>query len=150
MEASIEFSYLAGWKLQRSTRSRSRTPPRRPEEDSSGDRRGRDVTRDENLKKPRFLLGRIQVAEKFSVGETVRIKTENPEDVKRVPAYIKGKVGTVHKVRGRIINPRDHHDRPPVYSIVFAANDLFPGTTGSDSVIVEVFEDWMIPNRRET
>lgn len=87
--------------------------------------------------------------EKFSVGETVRIKTENPGDVKRVPAYIRGKVGTVHKVRGRISNPRDHRDeRPPIYAVAFSVNELFPPTSKSDSVIVDVFEDWMMANGR--
>ena len=86
------------------------------------------------------------MADKFSVGERVKIQTENPGDLKRVPKYIRGKIGIVQKVRGRIINPRDHRDeRPTLYSVVFSSDELFPQMSRKDKVIVDVFEDWMIP-----
>lgn len=85
------------------------------------------------------------MAEKFSVGARVRIKTENPGDVKRVPKYIKGKVGIVQKIHGRIVNLRDHRDeRPTLYSVAFSSNELFPEGSKKDKVLVDVFEDWMI------
>jgi nitrile hydratase len=88
----------------------------------------------------------VQMTDKFSVGERVKIKTENPGDLKRVPKYIKGKVGVVQKVRGRIVNPRDHRDeRPTLYSVVFSPQELFPQTSKNDKVIVDVFEDWLMP-----
>lgn len=86
------------------------------------------------------------MADKFSAGDRVRIKTENPGDPKRVPKYIKGKTGIVQKVHGRIINPRDHRDeRPTLYSVAFSSGELFPEASKKDKVFVDVFEDWMIP-----
>jgi nitrile hydratase len=86
------------------------------------------------------------MADKFSVGERVKIKTESPGDVKRVPKYIKGKAGIVQKIHGRIVNLRDHRDeRPTLYSVVFSSHELFSQTSKNDKVIVDVFEDWMIP-----
>lgn len=86
------------------------------------------------------------MADKFSVGEKVKIKTDNPGDIKRVPPYIKGKVGIVQKARGRISNPRDHRDeRPALYLVQFSSEELFPQTTKNDKVFVDVFEDRMTP-----
>ncbi len=86
------------------------------------------------------------MVDKFSVGAMVRIKTDNPGDVKRVPHYIKGKVGVVQKFRGIIDNPRDHRDeRPPLYSVLFSPADIFTEKSENDKVVVDVFEDWMIP-----
>jgi nitrile hydratase subunit beta len=85
------------------------------------------------------------MADKFSAGDRVRIKTDNPGDVKRVPTYIKGKSGWVQRVHGRIMNPRDHRDeRPTLYSIAFSSAELFPEASKQDTVFVDVFEDWMI------
>lgn len=79
---------------------------------------------------------------KFALGDRVKIKTDNPGDVKRVPHYIKGKAGIVQKIRGRIVNPRDHRDeRPRLYSVVFSSEELFPGGSKKDKVVVDVFED---------
>jgi nitrile hydratase len=84
------------------------------------------------------------MANTFSVGDRVRIKTENPGDVKRVPNYIKGRAGVVQKAHGRIISPRDHRDeRPALYSIAFSSAELFPEASKKDTVYVDVFEDWM-------
>jgi nitrile hydratase len=85
------------------------------------------------------------MSDKFSAGDRVKIKTENPGDPKRVPHYIKGKAGIVQKVHGKIINPRDHREeRPALYSIAFSSDELFPGASEKDKVFVDVFEDWMI------
>jgi len=83
---------------------------------------------------------------KFALGDKIKIKTDNPGDSKRVPKYIKGKTGIVQKIRGRIVNPRDHRDeRPTLYSVAFVSNDLFPEASKKDKVFVDIFEDWMIP-----
>ena len=81
---------------------------------------------------------------KFSVGERVRIKMENGEDPKRVPQYIRGKQGLIQKARGEQINPRDHHERPPVYSVVFSLDEVVSGAHPNTRVFVDVFEDWMV------
>lgn len=81
---------------------------------------------------------------KFSVGERVRIKMENGEDPKRVPKYIRGKLGLIQEARGELVSPRDHHRRPPVYSVVFSLDKIVSGYESSDLLFVDVFEDWMI------
>jgi nitrile hydratase len=87
---------------------------------------------------------------KFSIGQRVKIKAENPGDLKRVPPYIKGKIGVVQVARGKFHNPRDHRDeRPPIYSVLFRHDELFPSSGGSDTIIVDVFEDWMMPAKGE-
>ena len=83
---------------------------------------------------------------KFALGDRVKIKTDNPGDLKRVPKYIKGKIGIVQRIHGQIVNRRDHRDeRPALYSVVFVSNDLFPEASKKDKVFVDIFEDWMIP-----
>jgi len=83
---------------------------------------------------------------RFSVGDRVQIKAENPGDRKRMPKYIRGKIGVVHEVRGRFVNPVDHRDeRPPLYSVRFDLGDLSGASSPGDAVLVDVFEDWMIP-----
>ncbi len=82
---------------------------------------------------------------KFSVGDTVRIKTEDYKDRKRVPRYIMGKVRTVEIVRGLFSNPRDHlEERPPIYSVGFDQEQISAQGSKQDRIIVDVFEDWMI------
>ncbi len=82
---------------------------------------------------------------KFSVGDKVRIKTEDYNDRKRVPRYIMGRVGTVETVRGFFSNPRDHReDRPPIYSVGFDQEQISPQGFKKDKIIVDVFEDWMM------
>ncbi len=82
---------------------------------------------------------------KFSVGDKVRIKNDSYNDVKRVPRYIMGKVGTVEIVRGCFSNPTDHlEERPPIYSIGFDQEQISQQGSKRDKIIVDVFEDWMI------
>ena len=81
----------------------------------------------------------------FSIGDRVRIKSENAGDRKRVPRYIMGKVGVVEVVRGCFVNRRDHlEDRPPIYSVMFDLKQLSSKGSKNEKVIVDVFEDWMI------
>ncbi len=81
---------------------------------------------------------------KFSVGDKVRIKTENYNDRKRVPRYIMGKVGMVEIIHGRISNPRDHwEERPPLYSVIFDLEQISQQGSKRDKIVVDVFEDWM-------
>ncbi len=82
---------------------------------------------------------------KFSVGDKVRVKTEDYTDRKRVPRYIMGKTGTVAVVRGCFSNPRDHREeRPPIYSVGFDQEQISQQGSKRDKIIVDVFEDWMI------
>jgi len=81
---------------------------------------------------------------KFAVGERVRIIPENPRDGKRFPNYIAGKTGIVEAVRGRISDPMDHPERPPLYLIRFDIADQPSKSGQKHSILAEVFEDWII------
>lgn len=77
---------------------------------------------------------------KFSIGEKVRIISQNPWDGKRFPGYIAGKTGIVEIVKGRISDPMDHPERPPVYLVRFETQK----DGKNHGVLAEVFEDWML------
>jgi hypothetical protein len=89
------------------------------------------------------------MAYRFTVGDRVKIKADNPGDRKRVPRYIMGLTGTVRAVHGVIVNPRDHREvRPPLYNVIIPLNQVSPRSTNkNDKIFVDVFEDWMIPEK---
>lgn len=81
----------------------------------------------------------------FQVGDRVRVKSANPDGNPRTPLYIRGKVGVVTGIHGRIDNPIDHHGiYPPLYTVEFAVRDVF-GTDSSDRLAVDVHDDWLAP-----
>jgi hypothetical protein len=81
---------------------------------------------------------------KFSVGERVRIISENPWDGKRFPSYIAGKKGVVEIVRGRISDPMDHPQRPPLYLVRFGIDNKETEQNKKHNILAEVFEDWIL------
>lgn len=85
------------------------------------------------------LVGRFRVGDRVSVRSTPSTPTDNP----RTPAYAVGRSGTVVAVHGVVVNPVDHHlAYPPMYSVRFAASDLF-GVGADHTVISEVHEEWL-------
>jgi hypothetical protein len=82
---------------------------------------------------------------RFGVGSRVRVKAENRDGNPRTPEYIRGKTGVVGQVHGVIYNPIDHRDNyPPLYSVVFAVQDVFGGASG-DTLSVDLHDDWLEP-----
>ncbi|MGI0090672.1 MAG: SH3-like domain-containing protein [Nitrososphaerales archaeon] len=83
--------------------------------------------------------------ERFKVHDRVRVKRENPSGTKRVPGYIRGKVGTVLVSHGIIQGyEHDHEDfRGPTYSLIFGYKDLFGGGSHDDKIVVDVNEYWL-------
>ncbi len=80
---------------------------------------------------------------RFSVGEVVMVKSENPEGNPRTPVHIRGKKGVVVAVHGKIKNPRDHRSTyPTLYTIVASIGEVF-GTPSLDKLYVDVHEDWL-------
>jgi nitrile hydratase subunit beta len=79
----------------------------------------------------------------FGVGNRVRVKAENRDGNPRTPEYIRGKTGVVAEVHGVIYNPVDHRGTyPPLYSVVFAVQDVFGGASG-DKLFVDLHDDWL-------
>lgn len=84
-------------------------------------------------------VGRFRIGDRVTVRSTPTEVTDNP----RTPPYSVGHTGTVIAVHGVIVNPIDHHlAYPPMYSVRFAASDLF-GAGATHTVISEVHEEWL-------
>ncbi|MBM4298124.1 MAG: nitrile hydratase subunit beta [Deltaproteobacteria bacterium] len=88
--------------------------------------------------------------DKFKIGDSVRVATENPTGNPRTPNYIRGKRGVVAFAHGRLANARDHrgiHD--PLYTVRF---DLSEVSTchDRDTILVDVHEEWLREARRDS
>ena len=80
---------------------------------------------------------------RFSLGNKVRVKRQNPEGNPRTPAYVLGQEGVITAVHGTIENSIDHRGvYPPLYTVEFGVKDLFGGSS-ADKVWVDVHEEWL-------
>jgi hypothetical protein len=87
-------------------------------------------------------------AARFAVGSRVRAAAVDPPHHTRVPRYVRGQVGVVVEVQGAwpladdrargVGAPRVE----PVYTVRFAADDLWGSTTGH-CVQVELWESYL-------
>ena len=90
---------------------------------------------------------------RFSIGDRVRVKTENEDGTNRTPFFIRGKKGVVLFSHGPSQNPTalSHgiNDAPqiPLYSVSFHMAHLYDDDPDyvHDHVIVDVWEDWLDP-----
>jgi Nitrile hydratase beta subunit, C-terminal len=92
------------------------------------------------------------VTERFRVGDLVRTSRVDPLHHTRLPRYARGAVGTVTDLQGRHPLPdlraRRLPAKPePVYSVSFAAQDLFGA--GEHTVIVDLWESYLRPAASE-
>jgi hypothetical protein len=88
------------------------------------------------------------MTELFRVGDLVRASRVDPPHHTRLPRYARGAVGTVTDLQGRYPLPdrraqRLPADPEPVYSVAFAARDLFGA--GEHTVIVDLWESYLHP-----
>ena len=92
-------------------------------------------------------------APRFREGDPVRVRNLHPLGHNRLPRYTRGKIGTVHKLRG-VFGLQDTDEngihlggrRQQVYTVRFGAQELW-GERGAprDSVYVEMWEDYLEP-----
>ena len=87
---------------------------------------------------------------RFGVGQRVRIVDRTPPVHHRVPAYAKGRVGTVERVCGRHGRPENYirgDGRPltRLYRVRIPQPELWPSYSGSahDKLEIEIFEHWL-------
>ena len=88
---------------------------------------------------------------RFAAGDRVRVATRHPACHHRVPAYIKGRAGSVERLCGVFGNPEtlahggDGQPAQPLYRVRFTARELWGGRaeSGSDHIEVEVYEHWL-------
>jgi nitrile hydratase subunit beta len=88
------------------------------------------------------------MTELFRVGDLVRASRVDPPHHTRLPRYARGAVGTVTDLQGRYSLPDRRARRlpaepEPVYSVAFAARDLFGA--GEHTVTVDLWESYLRP-----
>ena len=85
--------------------------------------------------------------DRFSVGDRVQVRLEDPPGHTRVPRYIRGRIGTVvttgpeHLLPDDVVGHIDPPRRQVVYAVRFPARDLFGA--GDHSVTVELWEAYL-------
>jgi len=86
----------------------------------------------------------------FVQGQRVRIHDRTPPVHHRVPAYVKGHVGTVERVCGLHGEPEkfirgDGNPRQRIYRVSIPQKDLWREYQGGarDCLEVEIFEHWL-------
>lgn len=83
---------------------------------------------------------------RFAPGQAVRARLHGRAGHTRLPLYVRGRVGTVHAVRGRspLADELARGGRPepePLYSVRFAARDLWGA--GDHDVYLDLFESYL-------
>jgi nitrile hydratase subunit beta len=83
----------------------------------------------------------------FAIGDSVRVKRMRPAGHTRCPRYVRGAVGVVERVQGVDVFPDiGPYDGPeePVYSVVFASDDLFgPSDEGAWTIRLDLYETYL-------
>ncbi len=80
----------------------------------------------------------------FVVSQRVRVKTENPGPNRRVPDYVRGRLGVVFRVHGAVPDYSHDHseDWGPLYSVLFGSTQA-PDSHSNEKVIVDIHESWL-------
>ena len=95
------------------------------------------------------------VAPRYAVGDRVRARNLNPRHHTRLPRYARGHEGVVESVRSAAVlpdvnahvsGPGDRRPFEPVYTVVFAAHELWGEDEGDrDRVSVDLWESYLEP-----
>lgn len=87
---------------------------------------------------------------RYRPGQRVRIAARTPAVHHRVPAYVKGKVGTIERVCGKHGEPERHAAGKSLvlrrlYRVRIAQQELWDGYQGApqDKLDIEIFEHWL-------
>lgn len=87
-------------------------------------------------------------AARFSVGDRVRTRSGSVEHHTRLPGYAAGRVGVVERVHGMHVfpdtNAHDLGEQPQwLYTVTFAAVDLWADASAGDRVSVDAWESYL-------
>ena len=87
----------------------------------------------------------------FDAGTRVRTKAQRSDGHTRLPAYLQRLPGVVERLLGefplpdaRAVGPRDAHGRR-LYTVRFAAADVWPHAPAGDAILADLFEDYLEP-----
>lgn len=89
------------------------------------------------------------VASRFRVGDRIVVNNINPQTHTRLPAYLRGKRGTVERDHGVFAFPDTHAhglgEKPQhCYAVRFTARELWGAQVSDrDSLVADVFDDYM-------
>ena len=92
-----------------------------------------------------------RAAPRFAVGDRVRALNLNPTGHTRLPRYVRGRVGQIHRLHGTHVfpdtNAHGQGESPqPLYNVRFAATELWgPAASASDSLYIDLWEDYLEP-----
>ncbi len=90
------------------------------------------------------------MSDRFSAGDRVRVRADDPPVHHRAPRYVRGRSGVVVEPEGRHALPDDvvagREDPQPrmVYAVRFAAADLWGA--GDHAVTVDLWEPYLEPD----
>ena len=84
----------------------------------------------------------------FTVGDQVRVHPMRPATHTRAPGYVRGRVGTVVKVHGCHVFPDTNahgkgENPTPLYTVMFAAEELWGPDTTASEVCADLFEPYL-------
>ena len=88
----------------------------------------------------------------FKVGQRVRARNINPPGHTRLPRYVRGKTGVVHRDHGVYAFPDTNahfqgEKRQHVYSVQFTASELWGDSASPrDSVYLDMWDDYLEPD----
>jgi nitrile hydratase len=90
----------------------------------------------------------------FTPGQRVRTRLNDTEGHTRLPDYIRGRVGTIHRHRGDYPLPdelvADGQSEPQaLYSVYFEARDLWGVDAGNHRVYLDLYESYLQPLENE-
>jgi nitrile hydratase len=95
----------------------------------------------------------IPAGSRFKPGDPVLARNHHPTGHIRLPRYVRGKQGIVHRLHGMSnlpdANAHGQGQHPqPVYSVRFAARDLWGDVAApKDSVFIDLWESYLEPRR---
>ncbi|MEM6848352.1 MAG: nitrile hydratase subunit beta [Pseudomonadota bacterium] len=85
---------------------------------------------------------------RFPIGARVRVEPQNPPTHTRAPAYVRGAVGTIVRHHGAHVFPDTNahgggENPAPLYTVRFAAADLWGPDTTAAAVHADLFEPYL-------
>ncbi|HEV2780060.1 MAG TPA: SH3-like domain-containing protein [Actinophytocola sp.] len=84
----------------------------------------------------------------FEPGQPVRARLHGAPGHTRLPRYVRGRPGTIHALRGRFrladaLARGQAVDPEPLYSVRFAARELWGDDAGDHDVYLDLFESYL-------
>ncbi|MCE2464754.1 MAG: nitrile hydratase subunit beta [Dehalococcoidia bacterium] len=94
------------------------------------------------------------MAPKYEIGQRVKVLMQVTGGTIRTPFFVRGKKGVIVASHGPVGNPRElaygnrNAPRVPLYGVSFHMAHLYDEDPDilTDRVVVDIWEDWLVPN----